>query len=87
MLRSTARARYLPFIDKEFPHLSGRYRATYANDHYPSKEYSERLREVMTGLCEKHGVVYGRWGRTSRAMSQLIEERFSGDPAQLEFGL
>ena len=32
-LRSTARARYLPFIEQEFPHLAKRYRATYANDH------------------------------------------------------
>ena len=32
-LRSSARVRYLPFIEQEFPHLAKRYRATYAFDH------------------------------------------------------
>src|SRR5262249_14816958 len=32
-LRSSARQRYLPFIEKEFPHLARRYWATYAFDH------------------------------------------------------
>ena len=56
----SARARYLPFIEKEFPHLAKRYRATYAFDHQVSATYTDRLRETMRALCEKHGVGYGR---------------------------
>src|SRR5262245_23097029 len=45
-LRSSARMRYLPFIEKEFPHLARRYRATYANDHKVSDAYTEALRST-----------------------------------------
>ena len=43
-LRSSARARYLPFIEQEFPHLAKRYRATYAYDHKVSETYSRSAR-------------------------------------------
>src|SRR6185437_9835629 len=61
-LRSSARARYLPFIEQEFPHLAKRYWATYAFDHKVSDTYSQRLKRRMTELCGKFGVPYGRWG-------------------------
>src|SRR4249920_3562318 len=60
-LRSSARARYLPFIEQEFPHLAGRYHATYAYDHHVSESYSTALRETMQALCAKHGVAYGHF--------------------------
>jgi hypothetical protein len=85
-LRSSARARYLPFIEQEFPHLAKRYWATYAFDHKVSESYSERLRATMRALCEKHGVVYGHNGRSSVAETELVEERFAGS-AQLTFDL
>jgi DNA repair photolyase len=79
-LRSSARMRYLPFIEKEFPHLAGRYRATYANDHKVSEEYTEGLRSRMRALCETYGVAYGYY---SRAPYRAIEEKLAGDD-QLE---
>lgn len=81
-LRSSARMRYLPFIEKEFPHLVRRYRATYANDHKVSAEYAENLRQRMRELCEKYGVVYGSYGR----ISETAAARFAGDE-QLRFDL
>lgn len=75
-LRSSARMRYLPFIEKEFPHLARRYRATYANDHKVSEEYTERLRSTMRELCEKYGVVYGSYGRVTEAAA---EARYTGE--------
>jgi DNA repair photolyase len=58
-LRSSARQRYLPFIEQEFPQLAKRYWATYAYDHRVSEGYSERLSALMRALCERHGVHYG----------------------------
>ena len=58
-LRSSARQRYLPFIEREFPHLAKRYQATYAFDHKVSDGYRERLSSVMGALCELHGIPYG----------------------------
>ena len=55
-LRSSARARYLPFIEQEFPHLAQRYWATYAFDHKVSETYASRLRERMSEICARHGI-------------------------------
>jgi DNA repair photolyase len=89
-LRSSARARYLPFIEKEFPRLAKRYWATYAFDHKVSAAYSERLKQRMRSICERHGVPYGRYsaanGDGKGADAELIEERFAGSE-QLAFEL
>jgi DNA repair photolyase len=55
-LRATARARYLPFIDQHFPHLSARYRRTYAVDHEAGDRYREGLRRFFERTCRKYGV-------------------------------
>jgi DNA repair photolyase len=81
-LRSSARARYLPFIEKEFPHLAKRYWATYAFDHKVSATYADGLREKMRALCERYGVAYGYYGRGAEA--EAIEEKFAG-ATQLDF--
>ena len=94
-LRSSARARYLPFIEQEFPHLAKRYWATYAFDHKVSATYSEQLREKMRSICERHGMMYGRFSAANGqansesaqpAEAELIEERFAGSE-QLGFEL
>jgi DNA repair photolyase len=79
-LRSSARARYLPFIEQEFPHLAKRYHATYAYDHRVSKTYSTTLSETMRALCERHGLPYGHNGRsdTGEAYSEVAAARFAG---------
>ena len=58
-LRATARRRYLPFIEAEFPDLAPRYRNAYANGYTASEKYRAGLRAFIEGLCVKHGVRYG----------------------------
>jgi len=77
-LRSSARARYLPFIEQEFPHLARRYRATYAFDHKVSRAYSERLSKQMRELCAKYGITTGHYGRAPDSAPEVIEQRFAG---------
>jgi DNA repair photolyase len=86
-LRSSARARYLPFIEEEFPHLAKRYRATYAFDHKVSAAYTAQLRQTMTEICARHGVPYGRWGAAEERedQSEVFAERLA-DGEQLDFG-
>ena len=55
-LQSTARKRYLPWIEQEFPHLAERYRNTYARDHNAGEKYREGLRKFFDRLCRKYGV-------------------------------
>jgi DNA repair photolyase len=79
-LRSSARARYLPFIEKEFPHLAKRYHATYAYDDRVSTQYAESLRAKMRAICERHGVSYGHYGRgsTQDVYEEVTAQRFAG---------
>ena len=58
-LRATARARYLPFIAENFPHLAERYATSYASTHQLSDHYREGLHRFFRGLCAKVGIPYG----------------------------
>jgi DNA repair photolyase len=58
-LRSTARQRYLPFIEQEFPALARRYRRTYARSHLVGQRYRDGLRAAMRCLCARYGLTYG----------------------------
>ena len=55
-LRASARQRYLPFIEQEFPHLAERYRNTYAHDFNAGRRYRDGLHNFFTKLCRKYGV-------------------------------
>lgn len=62
-LRRTARDRYLPFIDAEFPELSARYRTAYGHSHQVSERYRDGLRERFATVCARHGVPFSRYYR------------------------
>lgn len=57
-LRASARARYLPFIEREFPALRDKYRAQYTTSQHMNERYRQGLAKLMGKLCERHGV---RW--------------------------
>jgi DNA repair photolyase len=58
-LRSAARQRYLPFIEKEFPELASRYRATYGRSHHAGERYREGLHAYFKKVCGRYGVPFG----------------------------
>jgi DNA repair photolyase len=58
-LRGTARRRYLPFIEAEFPHLADRYRASYATGYNVGERYRDGLRRHFAKLCAKYGIRNG----------------------------
>ena len=47
---------FLPFLEKEFPHLVGDYHKRYADRAFISKAYAKRLSELMSALRKKHGM-------------------------------
>jgi DNA repair photolyase len=59
-LRSTARQRYLPFIEAEFPELAERYRSTYSRGHQVGERYRDGLRERFREVCAKYNVSFDR---------------------------
>ena len=58
-LREAARQRYLPFIEKEFPALVSRYRATYERSQHAGDRYQEGLHAYFAKICKRHGVAFG----------------------------
>ena len=58
-LRATARARYLPFIAENFPHLADRYARSYASSHHLGQQYRDGLRRFFEVTCARVGVRFG----------------------------
>lgn len=63
-LRRTARDRYLPFIESEFPELAARYRRAYSRSHQVGERYRDGLRQRFASVCAKHGVAFSRYYRS-----------------------
>ena len=63
-LRRTARDRYLPFIDAEFPELAARYRRAYGRSHQVGERYRDGLREHFAAVCAKHDVAFSQYYRS-----------------------
>lgn len=59
-LRASARQRYIPFIEQEFPHLAERYRNTYAHDFNAGQKYRDGLHSFFGRLCRKYKVEASR---------------------------
>jgi DNA repair photolyase len=79
-LRRTARERYIPFIEAEFPALAARYRGAYARGHQVNERYRQGLRERFAAVCAEHGVAFGRYHGTTDDGSENDED---GDDAKI----
>ena len=79
-LQSSARQRYMPFIDEHFPHLSERYRRTYASGYQAGDNYRKGLTRFFERTCRRYGVHAG-W-RTGAALREPAgPESYSPDDA------
>jgi DNA repair photolyase len=47
---------FLPFLEKEFPHLVEEYRKRYEKKAFVSQVYAKRISELMASLRKKHGI-------------------------------
>ena len=77
-LRRTARDRYIPFIELEFPELASRYRGAYARGHQVNARYREGLRRQFEKICHRHGVAFGRDYEADDVEAEA-EDGLSGD--------
>jgi DNA repair photolyase len=77
-LRRTARERYLPFIESEFPELASRYRGAYARGHQVNERYRAGLREQFVRVCARHGVRFGHYYETAEEPGGETESGFDG---------
>jgi DNA repair photolyase len=67
-LKPCSAAVFLPFLEKEFPHLAASYRERYKDRAFLPKAYGKRISELMARLRRKYGIV-----RTSERYSGLHE--------------
>ena len=58
-LDRSARLRYLPFIEQEFPELAARYHASYSHGRNVGEKYREGLRQRFSALRAKYGLSNG----------------------------
>jgi DNA repair photolyase len=55
-LDRSARLRYLPFIEQEFPELASRYKASYSHGRNVGEKYREGLTQRFNALRAKYGI-------------------------------
>ncbi len=73
-LRGSARARYMPFIEREFPDLLGKYRSHYASNHNMTHRYRQGLARLMEKLCAKYGVGWRSYRNDGEGSVALPDE-------------
>jgi DNA repair photolyase len=58
-LKPCSAAVFLPFLEKEFPHLAESYRLRYKDRAFLPKSYGKRISQLMMRLREKYGIPRG----------------------------
>ena len=66
---------FLPFLEKEFPHLTENYRKRFAGRAFVSQAYSKRLSELLRSLRKKHGISKQFGSRGEVTYPQPVEEQ------------
>ena len=58
-LPGAAQKVFLPFLDREFPHLAARYRETFENNIHLSRAYKDALGERVRRIRDRYGLASG----------------------------
>ena len=72
-LKPCSAAVFLPFLEKEFPHLIESYRQRYKDRAFLSASYRKRLSQLMKRLREKHGIRsdYDRYSQRTHPVGDI----------------
>jgi DNA repair photolyase len=75
-LKPCSAAVFLPFLEKEFPHLVENYRRRYQDRAFLPQTYHQRLSQLMARLREKYriGNSYERYGRGPHSPLQVEKQ-------------
>ncbi len=55
-LRPSAKAQFMPFLEKEFPQLARRYRKLFRRSAYLPEDYKEQVQALVTRLRNRYGL-------------------------------
>jgi DNA repair photolyase len=70
-LKPCSAAVFLPFLEKQFPHLVGNYKQRFEGRAFLPASYSKPLEQLVSRLKEKYGMTKGR--RLARSSARLAE--------------
>jgi DNA repair photolyase len=70
-LKPCSAAVFLPFLEKEFPHLAASYHHRYKERAFLPKAYGKRISQLMARLRQKYGIVRGRDRNPQPAITQV----------------
>jgi len=78
-LKPCSAAVFLPFLEKEFPHLVKSYRDRFASGAFVAKSYRRRISDLMAKLRQKHGIVnaYERYAVKSHPAAGASAEQMA----------
>jgi DNA repair photolyase len=70
-LKPCSAAIFLPFLEKQFPHLVASYRERYQKHAFLSPAFAKRLSQLMARLRDKHGITntYERYARRAHPLT------------------
>jgi DNA repair photolyase len=69
-LKPCSVAVFMPFLEKQFPHLAANYRARYAQSAFLPKTYNKRISDLMDKLRDKYGLNGRQRSRAPREPSK-----------------
>ena len=75
-LKPCSAAVFMPFLEKEFPHLVEKYHERYRGRAYLPKTYQQRISQLMVRLREKYGIRrdYGRQSSRAHPDGEVAEQ-------------
>jgi DNA repair photolyase len=76
-LKPCSAAVFMPFIEKEFPHLAEQYRRRYRTNAFSDAGYRKRLSQTMARLRRKYGIVDRTEARVEAANSTRLEKQLT----------
>ena len=76
-LKPCSAAIFLPFLEKEFPHLIASYRERYEQRAFLPPAFGKRLSQLMARLRDKHGITnaYERYARRAHPVASLDDDQ------------
>jgi DNA repair photolyase len=78
-LKPCSAAIFLPFLEKEFPHLVNAYRQRFSERAFLPKSYRQRISQLMGRLREKYGIRrdYDRYSQRTHPMLKQSEAQLA----------
>jgi DNA repair photolyase len=83
-LMPSAMKHFMPFLEREFPHLAGRYRRLYARSAYLRGEYPEKIASLLQQLRARYGLDGNRGELPPAARHPQMEFPFANSAAPAE---